>query len=97
MEEANAFFEPSKMPLSFFTSSGLFDVKTAQKYRVSKSTSLPPASCQAAEQPHPSSSCSSQQGQKWKALSGKLPFQSQPLQSAWYPHGYPAFYESPLV
>src|SRR5437879_7227066 len=97
MEEANAFFEPSKMPLSFFTSSGLLDVKTAQKYRVSKSTSLPPASCQAAEQPHPSSFCSSQQGQRSKALSGSLPFQSQPLRSSWYPHGCRASYESPRV
>jgi hypothetical protein len=31
MEEANAFFEPSKILLSLFRNSGLFDVKTAQK------------------------------------------------------------------
>src|SRR5260370_30855758 len=97
MEEANVFSESSKMLLSFFTNSGLLEVKTAQKYRVSKSTILPPASCQAGEQPHPWSSCSSLQGRRWKALSGRLPFQSQPPLSAWYPHGCPAFYESPRV
>jgi len=38
-------FELSKMVLSFFRNSGFFEVKTAQKYRVSKSTSSLLASC----------------------------------------------------
>src|SRR5437879_13764762 len=97
MEEANAFFEPSKMPLSFFTSSGLLDVKTAQKYRVSKTTSLPPASCEAAEQPHPSSFCSSRQGQRSEALSARLPIQGRPARSSCGLHGSGAPYASPRL
>src|SRR5437588_11548005 len=93
MEEANAFLESSKMPLSFFTKSGLFDVKTAQKYRVSKSTSLLPASCQGVEKLRHWSSCSFQQGQRSKAPCGTLPFQNQLRQSVKYLRGCQASYE----